>query len=152
MVGWCFVFIWPCLVKVVDHGIDSKDHSKSLILIKHYETESTEPIKFKTSSPKLELRKLNQNFKRKELKQLKKKFIKENPSIKIGELLSKSRPKSVESYGTPEKQARITNFHNPSLQTIMTTNEEPRFEKLLKWVSLLILYLNFVVALKVINF
>jgi hypothetical protein len=62
-----FDFIISSLINIV---IDSKDHSKSLILIKHYETESTEPIKFKPSSPKLELRKLSQNFKRNNMKQL----------------------------------------------------------------------------------
>jgi len=114
---------------------DDLGENNELILIKHYETESTSPINFKNASPKPQISKLSQNFKRKDvkgLKNIKKKLIQDHTSVKISELLGKSRPKSVESTGTPTKPQRIPCFAQPSLQTIMTTNDEEKCEKLLK--------------------
>lgn len=115
-----------------------------MILIKHFETESTEPVKKRNPSPKLQLKDLQGAFKRqdpKEFKRLKNKFTLKNIERKrkvesTDELLAK-RSKSIETDYTPEKRSRMAHFVNPSqdFQTIMTMNDDPSRQKLLRYAN-----------------
>lgn len=120
----------------LDQSFDENhaNHSKSLILIKHYETESAEPVKIKHSSPKFNtksFKKLSNNALKKFNRNLK--FSADsNSALNLHDLVD-NRSKSIENLHV-DKNGRgdnkvVNSYPSKDFQTIQNSDS---YEKLLR--------------------